>query len=90
MNRQPQFTPLDLREWKRGQMIYYFSKMAPTGYSLTVNLDVTEMLAALRSEKMKFFPAYLWLITRTLNQQTEFKVAEKDGQVGFYDTLTPL
>ena len=90
MNRQPKFTPLDLREWKRGQMFYYFAKMAPTGYSLTVNLDVTEMLAALRSEKLKFFPAYLWLVTRTLNQQTEFKVAEKDGQVGFYDTLTPL
>ena len=46
MKREPQFTPLDLQTWKRGQMFYYFSKMAPTGYSLTVKLDITNMKAA--------------------------------------------
>ena len=39
---------------------------------------------------LKFFPAYLWLVTKTLNLQQEFKIAEKDGQIGYYDTLTPL
>ena len=28
--------------------------------------------------------------TKTLNKQIEFKVAEKDGQLGYYDILTPL
>ena len=28
------FTPIDLQTWPRGQMFYYFSKMAPTGYTL--------------------------------------------------------
>ena len=46
--RKPQFTPLDLRTWKRGQMFYYFAKMAPTGYSLTVDVDITRMLAVCR------------------------------------------
>ena len=64
--------------------------MAPTGYSLTVRIDVTRMRKTLREAQFKFFPAYLWLVTRTLNQQTEFKIAEKDGQVGYYNTLTPL
>lgn len=40
------FTPIDLRSWPRGQMFSYFSKMAPTGYSITVNMDVTELKAA--------------------------------------------
>ena len=35
----------------------------------------------LRRTGRKFYPAYLWLVTRALNEQTEFKVAEKDGQV---------
>ena len=43
MKREPVFTPLDLMSWKRGQIFYYFSKMAPTGYSLTVKLDITKM-----------------------------------------------
>lgn len=90
MKREPVFTPLDLRPWKRGQVFYYFSQMAPTGYSLTVKLDITKMKAALDAAKLKFFPAYLWLVTKTLNLQQEFRIAEKNGQIGFYDHLTPL
>ena len=84
------FTPIDLQTWPRGQMFYYFSQMAPTGYSMTVNVDVTEMRKPIREAGLKFFPAYLWLVTKNLNRQTEFKVAEKDGVLGFYDSLTPL
>ena len=84
------FTPIDLKNWPRGQMFYYFSKMAPTGYSLTVNMDVTELRRTLKKRELKFFPAFLWLVTRNLNAQTEFKVAEIDGTLGYFDTLTPL
>lgn len=85
-----QFTKIDLQSWSRGQMFYYFSKMAPTGYSMTVNMDVTGLRMTLKEAGLKFFPAYLWLVTKNLNAQTEFKIAEKDGEIGFYDTLTPL
>jgi Chloramphenicol O-acetyltransferase len=84
------FTPIDLQNWPRGQMFYYFSMMAPTGYSMTVNVDVTELRWAAKEAGVKFFPAYLWLVTKNLNEQMEFKVAERDGVLGYYDTLTPL
>ncbi len=90
MDRTPIFTPIDLQTWNRGQTFWYFSKMAPTGYSLTVNVDITHMKAVLKGAGMKFFPAYLWLATKLLNQQIEFRIAEKDGQIGYYDALTPL
>lgn len=90
MQREIGFTPLDLQTWKRGEMFYYFSKMAPTGYSLTADLDVTGMRQCLKEENLKFFPAYLWLITRNLNKQAEFKIAEREGKIGYYHTLTPL
>lgn len=84
------FTPIDMQSWPRGQMFWYFSKMAPTGYSLTVNMNVTKLKNFTESSGLKFFSAYLWLVTRNLNKQTEFKVAEQDGVLGFFDTLTPL
>jgi len=84
------FTPIDLQTWPRGQMFYYFSNIAPTGYSLTVNVDVTNLRRTLKGANCKFFPAYLWLVTKNLNRQTEFKIAVQDGVLGFYDTLTPL
>ena len=31
------FYPIDLKTWPRAKMFYYFSQMAPTGYSITVS-----------------------------------------------------
>ena len=84
------FHPIDMAGWERRELFYYFSQMAPTGYSLTVDVDVTEVLRVTRERGIKFFPAYLWLVTRNLNRQQAFKCAVKDGAVGYYDTLTPL
>lgn len=84
------FTPIDLQSWPRGQMFYYFSKMAPTGYSLTVNMDVTRLRRTLKAAGLKFFPAYLWLVTKNLNRQVELKVTEQNGALGYFDVLTPL
>lgn len=84
------FTPIELQTWPRGQIFYYFSKMAPTGYSLTVNLDITKLKQTCKNASIKFFPAYLWLVTKNLNQQIEFKIAQQEGVLGYYDSLTPL
>ncbi len=90
MKQEMKFIPIDLQQWNRGEVFYYFSKMAPTGYSLTVNMDITEMHRVLRKAGKKFFPAYLWLVTKVLNEQVEFKIAEKNGKLGYYNVLTPL
>ena len=90
MKQELRFTPIDLRAWPRGETFYYFAKMAPIGYSLTVEPDVTHLRAALRSKRYKFFPAYLWLVTKCLNEQMEFRLAEADGQLGCYNVLTPF
>lgn len=84
------FTEIDFSKWPRGQMFCYFSQMAPTSYSLTVELDVTELMEGLKERKRKFFPTYLWLVTKCVNKQIEFKVAYKEEKLGYYDTLTPL
>lgn len=84
------FTPIDMKEWKRRETFWYFSQMAPTGYSLTTEIDVTDIRRILKDKGYKFFPSYLWLVTRNLQRQEEFKIATKDGVLGYYDTLTPL
>ena len=84
------FHTIDTGSWDRAQVFYYFSQMAPTGYSLTVDMDVTGLLRTVKQAGLKFFPAYLWLVTRNLNRQTAFKCAIKDGSLGYFNTLTPL
>lgn len=84
------FHKIEFDKWTRREVFYYFSKMAPTGYSITVDVDITAMMKVIKANGFKFFPAYLWIVTRNLNRQIEFKCAVKDEQVGYYDTLTPL
>lgn len=64
--------------------------MTPTGYSLTVELDATALKRSLKTAECRLFPAYLSLITRDSNKQTEFKIAEQEGTPDYFDTLTPL
>jgi len=85
-----QFTPIDQKTWPRAQMFWYFSQMAPTGYSITVDLDVTGLRSSLKARNLRFFPCYLWMVTRCLNKQIECKTAVQDGVLGYFDTLTPL
>lgn len=87
---EPQFSPIDIQTWPRGQMFYYFTQMAPTGYTVNVTVDVTAMQEALEEAQKKFFPAYLYLVTRALNKQIEFKTAYADDVLGCWNTLTPL
>lgn len=84
------FHVIDPKNWPRAEIYYYFSQMAPTGYSLTVDCDITNVLRVTKEKRIKFFPAYLWLVTRNLDRQPEFKCAVKDGKLGYFDTLTPL
>lgn len=90
MKCEPIFTPLDTEHWERREAFYYFSQMAPTGYSLTVEMNVTRLRKTLKQAGLRFYPAYLWLVTRALNEQQEFKIAVRDGKTGFYETLAPL
>jgi len=85
-----EFIPIDPASWSRIQTFSYFSRMAPTGYSLTVELDVTVLRRVLKAHGLKFYPVYLWLVTKNLNANPAFCLAKQGERLGYYDTLTPL
>ena len=90
MRPELRFSPIDFASWPRRETFTYFSKMAPTGYSLTVELDATKLYNAVKAAGCRFFPAYLWLVTKDLQRQPEFCLAERDGVLGWFNCLTPL
>lgn len=71
------------------QAFHYYTKMAPTSYTVTVMIDVTITRTTLKEQRYKFFPAYLYLVTRAINKQEHLRVAVKDGVLGHWQTLTP-
>ncbi|MDD3569885.1 MAG: chloramphenicol acetyltransferase [Lachnospiraceae bacterium] len=83
------FTPIDMENWSMAKQFYYYTQVAPTSYTITVNIDVTILRKTLKEKGYKFFPAYLYLVTREINKQKEFRVAVKDGVLGYWENLTP-
>ena len=49
------FSLIDVEKWNRREIFYYFSRIAPTTYSVTSNLDVTNMIKALKEHNLLFF-----------------------------------
>lgn len=84
-----EFHPLDRNTWGRAPYFYYFTKMLPTGYSLTVEVDITNTYRTVKAVGKKFFPAYLYLAANLIAQQQEFRITERDGQLGYYEVLHP-
>jgi chloramphenicol O-acetyltransferase type A len=89
MKDEPIFTPIDMDTWPMAQAFYYYTQMAPTSYTVNVMMDVTILRNSLKIHGFKFFPAYLYVVTRAINKQKELRVAIKDGVLGHWQTLTP-
>lgn len=90
MKKEPVFEAIDMAAWPMAQSFYYYTQMAPTSYTVNVSMDVTKMRRILKLRGYKFFPAYLFLVTRAIGKQRELRVAVQDGVVGTWDHLTPL
>lgn len=84
-----EFHPIDFDNWDRQQFFYYFTKMMPTAYSISVEVDITKTFQFVKENRMKFFPVYMHLIARLITEQQEFRMAKKENQFGYYDVLHP-
>jgi chloramphenicol O-acetyltransferase len=75
------FLPMDFENWDRKLYFYYFTKMLPTGYSITLEIDITRAYQKIKEQGKKFFPAYLFLASKLIAEQKEFRVASVEGQL---------
>lgn len=83
------FHKIDLNQWNRAQYFYYFTKMMPTGYSISVNIDITNTYNMIKKADKKFFPAYLYIASKIICEQQEFRIANLDNELGYYEVLHP-
>lgn len=83
------FHAIDFDSWERKHYFYYFTKMLPTGYSISVEVDITNTYALIKKQNRKFFPAYLYLASKLIAEQQEFRISNLNGRLGYYEVLHP-
>lgn len=85
------FTEINMDTWPRAEEYGLFTRQWTTiCYTVTLKQDVTDTVTHVKEKGFKFVPAVLWLITRELNAQENFRLAVRDGKLGVWDQLHPM
>jgi chloramphenicol O-acetyltransferase type A len=84
------FKPIDTNSWKREPYFdHYFNQIRCT-YSITANIDITNVLSFKDRNKVKLYPLLIYVISKAVNKYEEFRTAINDrGEIGVWETLSP-
>lgn len=84
------FNKIDTQTWNRKESYFNFLNNVPCTYSMTVNLDITNLMKIVKKNKYKFFPLILYAISQIVNKHKEFRMdLDEDKNVGYYDYSNP-
>lgn len=84
------FTPIDLTTWKRKELFDFYQQSVPCSYSFTTEIDIHNLLDSLKEKNIKFYPAFIWLLSSAFHEIREFHYAfDEHGRLGFYDIMHP-
>ena len=80
---------IDVSKWKRKTPYECFSKYSNPVFSMTVRLDVTDLVQLSKRTKTSFFANFLFVVTKCLNSIEDFRLRITDDKVVVYDVITP-
>ncbi|MCY9309347.1 type A chloramphenicol O-acetyltransferase [Bacillus inaquosorum] len=83
------FQRIELEQWHRKRYFEHYMKAGKCSYSITANINVTGLLNKLRDKKVKFYPAFIYMVSRIVNAHPEFRTAFHDGQLGCWEQMNP-
>lgn len=84
------FKIINIKNWKRKPYFdHYFNKI-PCTYSITVNIDISEIIRFKTEQGTKLYPLLIYIISKAVNCYDEFRTdINKNGEVGIWETLYP-
>ena len=71
---KPVFTPVT-DQWKRKPYFDYFFKNIKTKYNITHHIDITDLYTQIKNNNLKFYPSFLFVIMKIINQNQEFRMS---------------
>lgn len=80
---------IDVSSWKRKTPYECFSKYSNPVFSMTVRVDVTELVQFSKRTNTSFFANFLFVVSKCLNSLEDFRLRIHEGKVVLYDQITP-
>lgn len=84
------FKLIEVSKWSRKEYFDHYLNQVTCTYSMTLNLDLTDLIKEIRRAGIKLYPTMIYLLSRIVNKHEEFRTAiDSNGQVGVFDLLHP-
>ncbi|WP_430613272.1 CatA-like O-acetyltransferase [Flavobacterium sp. JP2137] len=83
------FTPVDLKTWPRTPYFNYYFYELKSKYNLNVTLDITELLQQSKAKNYRFYPTFIYVILRAINQNSAFRMSFHQGELGHWNFIMP-
>lgn len=80
---------IDVTTWNRKIAYDCFSNYSDPVFSMTVKLDVTDLVKYSKKTKTSFFLNFLFVVSKCLNDIENFRLRIKDGKVVLFDKIDP-
>lgn len=76
--------------WKRYNLFWHYINNLRCVLSLTCEIDITKFFNYVRSNGLRFYPCFMWAVSKIINSHEEFKLGwNANNEVGEFDILHP-
>lgn len=84
------YTKIDLNEWSRGRLFETYIESMRVVMSLTAEVNAAPLLKFTKANGLKFYPAMIWAVSKTVNARGEFKYGWNErGELIKWDFVSP-
>ncbi|MVX34368.1 chloramphenicol acetyltransferase [Myroides sp. LoEW2-1] len=83
------FHPIDLENWPRKPYFEYYHNNLKSKYTVSIKIDITTLFRKYKDSNYKFFPIFLYVIIRAINNSESFRTVIYNGQLGQWSFMQP-
>ena len=85
------FIEIPMEQWARKNHYEHYKNNVRCSFSVTVDIDVSDLLIWLKERGLKSYPAQIYIISTIVNQFPEFRMTtNEENHLGYWDTMHPM
>lgn len=87
----PPYTRIDMETWPRREHFAYYRNNIKCGYTVTVRIDVTALIAFAKENQLRFYGCFLYAVSKTVNSMDSMKMMlPPEGGAGIWKVSNPI
>lgn len=84
------FEIIDLKNYERKEHFLHYLNNVPCFYSMTTNIDITNLKKYIKDKEYKLYPTIIYAITRICNKYKEFRMSlDNNDNLGYFTEINP-